>query len=116
MTGILLLFSSLTSLTASHNLFSRLDAGHLPVTLTELTLEDNDFHAISDLLPLAKLPNLKRLVLKNNVISAISDPSSNVLGPGDQSLVFSHTLTDLDLSHNSVSAWSFINTLPITFP
>ncbi|KAK5010533.1 hypothetical protein LTR28_009306 [Elasticomyces elasticus] len=67
--------------------------------------------------PLAKLPLLQKLVLKNNQISTIpvvvtSDVSVDSTSPVD----FANTVYDIDLSYNQISSWSFISALPSVFP
>lgn len=107
-------FENVTTLSASHNAFTRLDIGLLPATITDLTLEANNFRSLSSLRPLTALPNLARLLLKQNRISSITDTNE---GKEDETpLIFSPSLTHVDLSHNSISDWSFIDSLPIHIP
>src|SRR4051812_46390292 len=81
----------------------------LTTTVTDLTLEENSFHSLSDLLPLTKLPKLQRLVLKSNKISEITASEAEIP-------LFSSTVTHLDLSHNEISNWAFIDKLEHVFP
>ncbi|KAJ9647769.1 hypothetical protein H2199_001543 [Coniosporium tulheliwenetii] len=106
-------FSNLTSLTASRNDLGCLHGGSLPATLSSLTFEDNDFKALGNLRPLTTLTGLQRLLLKNNAISKIIEVSTD----SDASLpVFPKTLAYVDLSHNAIDAWSFIDQLHDVFP
>ncbi|QDS74675.1 hypothetical protein FKW77_009537 [Venturia effusa] len=108
------MFSSLQSLTLSKNLFKTLTKElslHEAQSITSLVLESNDFTALSDLAPLTGLPNLKRLLLKMNKISRLV--ASDSMGP---SPVFAMSLSDLDLSHNSISRWEFLTDLAVAFP
>lgn len=108
------MFPTLESLALSKNLFGTLakepslDGAH---SITTLVMESNDFTAISDLTPLTNLPNLKRLLLKMNNISTLLSPSSKEPAP-----TFPASLSDLDLSHNAISSWAFVNDLNTTFP
>ena len=104
------LFPALTSFSASSNLYSALSSHSLNPTLTSLVFEDNLITSLSSLQSLTTLPNLRRLILKQNKISAISS------SPSDVSLVFSTSLTELDLTYNEISTWSFIDALPAIFP
>ncbi|KAF2496047.1 tubulin-specific chaperone-like protein E [Lophium mytilinum] len=103
------LFPDLTSFVGSSNSFGTLSLDLLPNHITELTLEDNVFHMLTDLAPLASLPNLQRLLLKDNRISDIASPGSEILK-------FSPTVTDVDLSYNEISTWNFIDQLQDVFP
>ncbi|KAF2199052.1 RNI-like protein [Delitschia confertaspora ATCC 74209] len=109
MTNITHLFPSLTTFVASSNFFSTLTPYSLPTTITDLTLEDNTFTSLSSLEPLTTLPNLRRLILKQNKITDIT-------AHGSPTPVFSSTLTEVDLSWNEISTWTFINSLPHVFP
>ncbi|EON67417.1 hypothetical protein W97_06670 [Coniosporium apollinis CBS 100218] len=111
--GLTSAFSNLTSLTASRNGLVCLRGDSLPTTLSSLTLEDNDFKALGDLRPLTALASLQKLLLKNNAISKINEASTNE----DASLpVFPSTLAYVDLSHNIIDTWSFIDQLHDVFP
>lgn len=106
-------FPSLATLHASTNQLSRLSpwgATTATGTLTTLYLEFNDFTALSDLGSLSQLTSLKNLHLKGNNISTVTTDSSQ------DTPVFSHTLTHLDISYNKVSSWSFVDALPDSFP
>lgn len=108
-TSLVTLFPHLNTFVASSNAFGKLENGFLPPTITDLTLEDNNFHALSDLLPLARLPNLQRLILKNNKITEI-------VTPGSEMPVFSSALSEIDLSYNEITNWAFIDRLEDVFP
>lgn len=107
-------FRSLATLHASTNQLSRLSpslgAVMVPETLTTLYLEFNDFTALSDLSCLGQLTSLKNLHLKGNNISTVTADASQ------ETPVFSHTLTHLDISYNKVGSWSFVDALPDSFP
>ncbi|KAF2472274.1 tubulin-specific chaperone E [Lindgomyces ingoldianus] len=108
-TRITTLFPTLTTFVASSNLYTTLTPHLLTPTITDLTLEDNLFPSLSSLSPLTRLPNLQRLVLKSNKISSAS--------PSDVPLpIFSHTITDVDLSYNAIVTWAFIDALAHVFP
>jgi hypothetical protein len=109
MTDVTTLFPTLTTFNASSNAYSSLTSHLLTPTITDLSLEDNSFTSLSDLFPLTRLPNLRRLVLKQNKISEVTRP-------GETLPVFSPTVTELDLSFNEISIWSFIDTLAQCFP
>jgi hypothetical protein len=104
------LFPALASFSASSNLYTTLSSHSLNPTLTSLILEDNLITSISSLQSLTTLPNLRRLILKQNKISTISSSPSN------EPLIFSPSLTELDLTYNEISTWSFIDALPAIFP
>ncbi|KAI3401718.1 hypothetical protein diail_9382 [Diaporthe ilicicola] len=107
-------FEALATLHASTNQLSRLSPcfGKIaaPETLTTLYLEFNDFTALGDLACLSQLSSLKNLHLKGNNISTVTNEASQ------DTPVFSHTLTHLDISYNKVSSWSFVDALPDSFP
>lgn len=103
------LFGSLRTLALSGNHFRTLTGTGLdvfPHTVTQLTLEYNDFTSLDDISVLSNLKNLRKLVLKNNIISS----------PGLDGLEFPWTLSDIDLSHNEIDEWSFISALSTVFP
>ena len=114
-------FPRLTSLTASGNELSSIPAYSLPQTLCILDLEDNDFTAITSVYLLSGLPNLRRLSLRNNKIrSIVGEVSDDANGPEISSscsadLNFPETLTEVDLSYNEISDWSFISDLHSVF-
>ena len=107
-------FKDVTSIEASSNDLLTLSLNGplslLPMTLTSLTLEYDDFSSLSDLLPLTRLTSLKSLHLKGNKISTV--------GPGNQGEkpVFSDQLSYVDLSYNKVADWTFVDSLPDVFP
>ncbi|KAH6634122.1 hypothetical protein B0J18DRAFT_415348 [Chaetomium sp. MPI-SDFR-AT-0129] len=107
-------FPSLTTLHAGSNQLETLmpipaDAP-FTATLTSLHLEFNDFTSVSDLVSLASISTLRNLLLKGNrVVTINATPSA---GP----LVFGDSLHYVDLSYNSIATWSFVDTLPATFP
>lgn len=103
------LFSSLSSLALSGDHFGslrRTDFESFPRTVTQITLEYNDFTSLDDLSTLNGLSNLRKLILKNNYISS----------PGSLGLEFPSSLSEIDLSHNEIDDWSFISALHSIFP
>lgn len=106
------LFPALTAFSASSNLLTALTSHALTLTptLTSLTLEDNALPTLSSLAPLTTLPHLRRLILKSNKISSITT------SPSDTPPVFSPSLTEVDLTYNDISTWSFLSALPTVFP
>ncbi|KAF9640164.1 hypothetical protein BFW01_g11970 [Lasiodiplodia theobromae] len=105
-------FPSLTSLTLTNNAFDKLGQASLPSTITELILEKNYFTSLDDLRCLTKLPNLRSLRLKNNLITGILSPNP----ADDEALVFSSSVSEVDLAHNSIDSWGFIDGLYSVFP
>ncbi|CAO2650380.1 Nn.00g016720.m01.CDS01 [Neocucurbitaria sp. VM-36] len=103
------LFSTLSTFSASSNLYSSLTLHTLNPAITDLTLEDNRITSLSDLVSLTKLPNLQRLILKSNKISEITHSGSLIP-------VFTRTLREVDLSFNDISTWPFIENLADVFP
>ncbi|TKA76524.1 hypothetical protein B0A49_02918 [Cryomyces minteri] len=90
----------------------------LPTTIGSLTLEDNHFRTLGDLLILTKLPNLRSLNLKKNAIAAVIRSGSDVTMPTmtNADFAFSTSLTSLDISYNNITQWSFIDNLHVVFP
>ncbi|KAK5006298.1 hypothetical protein LTR16_005899 [Cryomyces antarcticus] len=90
----------------------------LPTTINSLTLEDNHFKTLGDLLTLTKLPNLRSLNLKKNAIAAVTRSDSDVTMPTmtNADFAFSASLTSLDISYNDITRWSFIDDLHVIFP
>jgi hypothetical protein len=103
------LFQTLTTFSASSNLYTWLTPHTLNPTVVDLTLEENLISSLSAINVLTKLPNLQRLILKSNKISEIT--SSDTPRP-----VFSPTLTEVDLSFNEISTWTFIESVAHVFP
>jgi hypothetical protein len=108
-TRITHMFPSLTTFSAASNFYSALTPSSLNHTITDLTLEENAFSSLSALQPLTALPNLQRLILKQNNISEITSP-------GQELPVFPATVTEVDLSFNEITTWSFIEALQHVFP
>ncbi|KAI1933074.1 hypothetical protein LOZ66_006602 [Ophidiomyces ophidiicola] len=79
-------------------------------TITELSLESNDFDSLQSLSHLASLSQLNRLSLRRNNIKNFYD------NKGDTPIQFSPTLTTLDISFNLIDSWSSIDNLPLIFP
>lgn len=102
-------FPTLSTFSASSNLYTALTPHAPNPTLTDLTLEDNLITSLSALETLTKLPNLQRLILKENKISEITNPDASVP-------VFSTTLAEVDISFNDISTWIFIEQLAHVFP
>ncbi|KAF1943248.1 hypothetical protein EJ02DRAFT_421466 [Clathrospora elynae] len=103
------LFPTLSTFSASSNLYTVLTAQTLNPMITDLTLEDNLIKSLSDLESLTKLPNLQRLILKSNKISEITHARASMP-------VFSPTVREVDLSFNEISTWTFIEQLAHVFP
>lgn len=103
------LFPTLSTFGASSNLYTSLSSHALNPTITDLTLEDNLIPSLSAISSLTSLTNLKRLILKSNKISEVC--SANASMP-----VFSSTVTEVDLSFNELSTWTFIEILAHAFP
>ncbi|TWU77106.1 hypothetical protein ED733_008200 [Metarhizium rileyi] len=78
-------------------------------TLTSINLEFNEFTSLSDLTSLTSLTALRNLHLKGNNIATVSPHDT----PGP---TFPPSLQYLDVSYNSISAWSFVDLLPTHFP
>ncbi|KAK4181322.1 HotDog domain-containing protein [Triangularia setosa] len=106
-------FPALVTLHAGSNQLSTLSPLPLSAPFTSslvtLDLEFNWFSSLSDLAPLSALTSLKSLILKKNKISTITTSSS-------KPPIFSPTLHYVDLSYNLISSWSFVDTLPTSFP
>lgn len=107
--GLTHLFPTLTTFGASSNLYTALGEHILNPTITDLTLEDNLLPSFSSIASLTKLPHLQRLVLKSNKIFEIASFTTPIP-------VFPPSLTEVDLSFNEVSTWSFIEALAHVFP
>jgi hypothetical protein len=109
MAYITYLFPTLTSFNVSSNFYEGLTNHNVTPTIIDLTFEDNSITSISGLRPLTNLPNLQRLVLKSNKISTTTLPDTPIP-------IFSHTVTEVDLSFNEITTWSFIDSLATVFP
>lgn len=121
-------FSMLETLSANGNEYKSLSNHFLSHRITTLSLERNDFAALDDLVPLLSLVNLKRLGLKGNSIASVQDDragtgnsSSRNLSIENQQRFISNvkfplSLTDVDLSHNAIASWQFIDSLSAAFP
>ncbi|CAE7012373.1 hypothetical protein CFE70_002213 [Pyrenophora teres f. teres 0-1] len=103
------LFPSLTTFSAASNLFTTLTLHEPNPQITELILEDNLLTSLSSLSNLAKLPNLQRLILKQNKVSELITPDTAIP-------VFPPTVREVDLSFNEISTWAFIEQLAHVFP
>ena len=103
------LFPTLSTFGASSNLYTALTPHTLSPTIIDLTLEDNLIPSLSAIECLTKLPNLQRLILKSNKISETCSSDSPIP-------IFASTLTEVDLSFNDISTWSFIESLAHVFP
>ncbi|KMU76440.1 tubulin-specific chaperone E [Coccidioides immitis RMSCC 3703] len=103
-------FPDLRSLSLSSNQIS-LVSRPITDTIRELSLESNILCSLGSLSHLASLPQLNRLSLRRNKISKIQDATEK-----NAPLVFSPTLTTLDISLNLIDSWAFIDALPTVFP
>lgn len=108
------LFSKITTFTASCNDLRSLGIASLPHTLTSITLEDNKFQTLADLAPLCDLPQLQKLILRNNQISQVQTDAGKT--ESIVSFAFSPSLFHLDVSNNAIAQWSFISALPSVLP
>ncbi|KAF2856107.1 tubulin-specific chaperone-like protein E [Plenodomus tracheiphilus IPT5] len=104
------LFPTLTTFSASSNLYTTLSSHTLTPTITDLTLEDNLITSLCSLTSLTTLPNLKRLILKSNKISDI------ITNPTTPFPTFPPTVHEVDLTFNEISTWTFIESLAHVFP
>ncbi|KAL6708420.1 hypothetical protein ACN47E_002683 [Coniothyrium glycines] len=102
-------FPVLSTFSASSNLYTALTSHVLNPTVVDLTLEDNHITSLSAMSSLTKLPNLQRLILKQNKISEIASS-------GSSPPKFPATLKEIDLSFNEISTWRFLDNLPSVFP
>ncbi|KAL1964702.1 hypothetical protein VTN77DRAFT_6728 [Rasamsonia byssochlamydoides] len=106
-------FPSLMSLIASTNQIS-LISSPLSTTIRNLTLEYNEITSLSSIQVLVSLPNIERLSLRgNNISSVVSSESTN---DDHTPFQFSRSLKYLDVSHNRIDSWQFVNALPNIFP
>ncbi|WEW60728.1 hypothetical protein PRK78_006215 [Emydomyces testavorans] len=103
-------FPDLCTLCLSSNQLSSISSPILS-TITSLSLESNRFCSLQSLSHLTSLPNLSRLSVRGNKISKIRGITDD-----STSLVFSSTLTALDISLNQIDSWAFIDCLPEIFP
>ncbi|OJD11708.1 hypothetical protein AJ78_07576 [Emergomyces pasteurianus Ep9510] len=105
-------FPSLRSLSLSGNDFTSLSCP-ISDTIQELTLEYNGFESIHSIRQLTSLPNLKKLSLRGNRICKLRSEHAPTM---PDNIMFSRTLTSLDISFNKINSWAFINVLPKVFP
>ncbi|KAI9835218.1 MAG: hypothetical protein M1838_005364 [Thelocarpon superellum] len=106
-------FPSLTTLSASSNELSHLSRTLPPQSLTHLTLENNDFMSIRSLECLSSLSHLQILNLRSNRIQTVEVAGIvNTINP----VRFSESVTYVDLSHNAIESWDFIDRLQDVFP
>ncbi|KAL2002688.1 hypothetical protein VTN02DRAFT_6171 [Thermoascus thermophilus] len=103
-------FPSLTSLSASTNQISTISTP-LSSTIRRLTLENNEIETLASIRPLTALPNLERLSLRGNDIRTVSPGTDD-----DAPFRFPRSLRFLDVSHNRIGSWTFVNALPTLFP
>ncbi|KAH6606406.1 tubulin-specific chaperone e [Trichoderma cornu-damae] len=104
---------SLTTLLVGSNQLSALPAMphvSLPLALTSINLEYNDFASLSDIASLTTLKSLRHLQLKGNNVSAIASPSDST------HVVFAPSLQYVDLSYNKIGGWEFVDKLSAVFP
>ncbi|KAK6363735.1 hypothetical protein TWF730_001153 [Orbilia blumenaviensis] len=85
---------------------------HIASRLESICLEEHAISSISGLADLQNLPCLRRLLLSYNKIKAVYSPAeSKAVGK----LCFP-SVTYLDISHNEVSDWTFLDDMRIAFP
>lgn len=77
-----------------------------------IKLDGNDLGSLTQLGCLTQLPKLKHLGLKGNKISVAARRST----VKDSQGYFNKALSEVDLSQNLVSDWSFVNQLSQVFP
>ncbi|KAG9232921.1 tubulin-specific chaperone E [Amylocarpus encephaloides] len=113
-------FSSLRELDASINAFTSIPCPLKMDELTSLTLEFNKFTSLTQLSQLASLGALQTLKLKGNQIYKIittavvnAESASTKLKTAP---TFSKTVKFVDLSHNKIDSWDFIDGLADVFP
>ncbi|KAK4215275.1 hypothetical protein QBC37DRAFT_472191 [Rhypophila decipiens] len=107
-------FSALNILSASLNQLSRLSPiPSVPFisTLVSIDLEFNNFTSLTDIAPLTAITTLKNLHLKGNRISTPAPAPTSEPAP-----VFPPALSYLDMSYNQVTTWTFVDSLPDSFP
>ena len=104
-------FSSIKSLSLAGNEYSGLSKLLLPPSVSSLDLTDNHFTSLSDLVSLdVNGPLLHTLILKRNGISTVYSDKSSKSG-------FVLPVTELDLSYNAISSFTFFNDInSTTFP
>ncbi|KAH7197005.1 uncharacterized protein B0J16DRAFT_10926 [Fusarium flagelliforme] len=103
---------SLAALDAGSNQLQsipELNYGTLPLTLTSINLEINEFSTFVDVSTLTSLTSLRNIHLKGNNITAIAP--EGVEGP-----IFSESVQYLDVSYNNIQSWTFVDQLPKHFP
>lgn len=98
--------SGLATLSANGNEYASLPDTRLSQTLKSLSLERNGFASFSHLRSLAHLPGLQHLSLKANRMDRVDVHDAT----------FPASLESLDLSYNSISSWSFIDSVGALFP
>lgn len=103
------LFPSLTTFSASSNLYTALTPHTPNLAIIDLTLEDNLITSLSSIACLCKLPNLQRLILKSNKVAEIA-------GADAPAPLFPKTVREVDLSFNEITTWGFIEQLVHVFP
>ena len=107
-------FPSLNSIFSSANQLSSLSFipnAPFTSTLVSIHMEFNDFTSIAELAPLAAITSLRNVHLKGNRIATITPTSSP-----DDVPIFTPNLHYLDVSYNQISSWSFVDSLPTSFP
>lgn len=110
-------FPSVEALSADNN---ELQGFHFPgrllrymFSLRQLSLEGNDIQTLSNLRDLTGLPVLQGIFLKNNDIAH----TCSIEADGEsRPIVFSSSITELDLTANQISKWSFLDDLHTIFP
>ncbi len=103
------LFPTLSTFSASSNLYKTITPHALNPTITNLILEDNLITSLSALEPVTNLPNLQRLILKENKVTEVTSLNASIP-------IFSPTLKEVDLSFNDFATWQFIDQLSRVFP
>ncbi|KAI9700184.1 MAG: hypothetical protein M1820_006852 [Bogoriella megaspora] len=112
-------FGNIDTLAVSGNELCQISNHRLSMSLKSLDLEDNELHDLADIQALSVLPNLQRLSLRRNNIKKSSDISKSEeksKNCHEENFAFPYSLSELDLSYNSVGDWSIIDGLHRLFP
>ena len=104
-------FPSIRSLSLAGNEYSGLSTLLLPLSVSSLDLADNDFTSLSDLANIDNFGSrLETLILKRNRVSTVCFDKLAKTG-------FVLPITELDLSYNAISSFTFFNDIESTmFP
>lgn len=104
----------LNSLSACGNEYKELEDVQMPASLQAISLERNKLTTLSAISSLSGLKYLQRLSLKDNLISASTNPEDQT--KLSELAAFPPSLSDLDIAYNAVADWRFIDQLDTMFP